>query len=160
MAVTAMLGAAACQSLSMRPPHWRVDVSALDYVQFYYSPDPLAEKGQFGNVIYVELQGSGYLTYRAGTSPRVSDEFWQDRQSAHWDEMSHDTIMISQQAAQAVFQRLVDIGYFEEETFRFRKQEPPKDGIFVLASITNRKKADYTGDPRVRDLLRALLQQF
>lgn len=148
-----------CQSVFLKPPHWTVTLSPLDYVQFMTGTDNGLNVGV--RMLRVELLGSGYLSYWAGSSPRVADDFWTERQTDQWDEYRQDSLAVSPTYTLGCFQHLVDTGFFEDEPYRLKaKTVPATNAVFVVASLNGRKKAAMSTDPQIQIILQELLKQF
>ncbi len=96
---------AGCASLNQ--VRFDVESSSLDYVQFR-TTNPTS-----GDIIRVELMGSGYLERRTGKSSRVSDDFWQHSDGSEWQDLKTAYVTLSQDETVSIFQELVDNGFFD-----------------------------------------------
>lgn len=150
---------AACQSRFFPPPRWTVALSPLDSVEILYSA---TDAGNTNGVqmSQITVLGTGYVNYRAGSSPRVATDFWGERTGAQWDQYRTDTVTMPGPYIQACFQHLVDLGFFDDNVFEDEDREERPHGVLVVATINGRKKARYTHDERVFDMVRELLRQF
>ncbi|MCE9615748.1 MAG: hypothetical protein K8T26_15880 [Lentisphaerae bacterium] len=147
-----------CQSVFLKPPHWTVTLSPLDYVQFMTGKESRLGRGMI--LQRVELLGTGYLTFLSGRSPRVANDFWTERQTEQWDEFHQDAVPVSGMYTLGCFQHLVDSGFFEDNRFTLKRDAATTNGIFVVASLNGRTKAAMTSDPQIEVILRELMKQF
>ena len=141
------------------PPRWDVELSSLDYVQFLSSPPPRAPDER-PMVIKIELSGTGYLTLQAGRSERVNDAFWRERSGSTWDDLRRDQLVLSRERTEVLFQRLVDMGFFERKFPEVKEGDEAARALVVLGSINKRRKIRITDDPRVWSLFDELLREF
>ncbi len=149
-----LLGLTGCASLSR--VRFTVEPSSLDYVQFRCTRP--AANSATPVVVRLELAGSGYLEYRSGRSTRVGDNFWQEPNSPTWEDFRADHIVIPQQEAVAIYQRLVDAGVFD---LKQKKDDSPGDvTLAVLASIGFEKRLLLTNYPVYLQIFGELLGHF
>lgn len=116
-----------CRSLTESRVRFDVDPSGLDYVQMLYVPGP-----RDGVPLSLNLDGRGYASWEQGRSARVVDHFSTDVGSEHWHDVRRRNRVLSVSETRAVFQRLVDLGVFDDGVER---PEPSTIGDSVAVVV-------------------------
>lgn len=153
-----MVGAG-CRNTFDRPPRWTVELSQLDYVEFMAGANAQGNESE-GPVSQYILLGTGYLHRRTGSSPRVSNEFWNERKDERWDSYKTDSIAVPATYVQACFQHLVDLEFFDESVHKPPSERLVAQGVVVSASINGRRRVLFSQDPRIRTMVAEIARQF
>jgi hypothetical protein len=142
--------AGGCASLTQ--VRFAVEPSGLDYIQLVQHRT-MADGRLY--TVKLELQGSGLLTYQAGTSARVRTGFWQPSDGASWNDLHSDRKVLAETVVRAALQRVVDAGAFD----RGRDLNP--DGltqpILIQVRIGSEKRIFFTEEPAFLALFKDLL---
>ena len=152
--VFSFCGCATLEKLSRK--RFKVESSSLDWVQF--SRTLKSEDGKPPVTVHLQLDGSGYLECRIGTSVRVKDDFWQHNGGGNWQDMQTDQVVLSRDETVAFYQRLVDAGIYD-----YRKKDKEQDAhatLAILARIDFQKKLILTNDPVFLKIFNELLAKF
>jgi hypothetical protein len=146
-----------CQTFdSMNQVRFEADPSPLDYIQFRRVMP--GAPGRPAQVIRFDLSGTGYLEYQAGRSERTSDPFWQQSDSADWQDLRRDVITLTPEETTLVFQRVVDTGIFD----RFPHKTDPAHHykVAVMARVAFEKAFRFSDDETFVQLFDALLKRM
>ena len=148
-----LVAAFGCKSLTeVRFP---VSPSALDYVQFVtHVPDTSGR----AHTVRIELRGSGYLEYRAGTSERVRTGFWESPSAVSWEDLDERHVALSPADTLRILQRVVDAGLFDRGGSR--DISVTRRPLFVQASIGREKQIRVTDEEVFYNIFRDLLRKF
>ncbi len=160
LAALLLLGVAAisgCQTFdSMKLVRFEADPSPLDYIQLRRALP--ATDGRPAQVIRFDLSGVGYLEYQAGRSERTSDPFWQQSDSADWQDLRRDVITLTPEETKIVFQRVVDSGIFDKFPQKTDPQRQYK--IAVMARVAFEKSLRFSDDDVYVELFDTLLRRM
>ena len=146
--------ASGCAALSQL--RFTVDASALDYVQFRQAI--VTSDSEAPYVKSLELSGSGYLEYTRGRSERVRNDFWQESSSPDLDDLRTDFIVLTQEETVAIYQRLVDAGFFDG--YQREKASTNTTKLLILARIHFEKKVISTTKPIYLEIFNELIAKF
>lgn len=148
-----------CKNTFDRPPRWTVELSHLDYVEVMSGAN--AQGGETeGPMSQYILLGTGYLHRRTGASPRVSNEFWNERKDERWDSYETDAIAVPATYVQACFQHLVDLEFFDESVHKPPSERLVAQGVVVSAAINGRRRVLFSQDPRIQAMVAEIARQF
>jgi hypothetical protein len=157
------LAAGGCSTLfdlaTLKPARFNVELSPLDYVQFVYVPG----QGSASNTVTpvrIELGGSGYLEKLSGSSPRVLNPFWSEARGSAWSDLRQDHVVLSGAQTEAVFQKLVDAGFFARGGADAHPIRAGAPRVRILASINGRKNLVLTGEAPFLNIVTDLLSRF
>ena len=155
-----VLTAAGCASLlETKPARFKVDLSALDSVQFIYHPGRSAAAGG-AHPVRMDFGGSGYLEKLSGSSPRVLDPFWKQPDGAEWADLRKEHRVLSRAETEAVYQALVDAGCFERGSTDAKPFTVESPHVQILAAINGRKNVILTGEAPFLKIVRDLMARF
>ncbi len=141
---------------TLNQKRFTVDLSPLDWVQF--SRTIHGKENVAPVTIRLQLAGSGHLEYRSGRSTRVKTDFWQKTDSANWQDIQIDYIVLSRQETERIYQRLVDAGVYDK--VKLSKEETAAASLAILARIGFEKKLTLTSDPVLIKIFDELLAKF
>ena len=163
--VLALLGLF-CGILSGCGPFWvdpyiTVKESSLNWVAIHYynmSRQPIRR-------IVVEIYGTGAVLVKKGTSELVSNDFAKRSKDANWGNIKTHRIQIDPQAANDIFQNLVNYGVLDhEKTGKSSKKEVTDRFIAVSANLCNNTYSDnvnmFEEDPDLAEHLLDVIREF
>jgi len=153
-----LLGGCASMSRKWEEMHrvrFKVDLSALDYVQFNRR---LVKKGQKPVDVNIELDGSGLLQCRVGRSVRVQNDFWQSPEGGSWQDLRSDRVALSREETSSIYQRLVDAGVFDK--VRDKKAQGGRKSLVILAKMGFNKQILATDDAAFIKIFDELFARF
>ena len=163
--VLALLGLF-CGILSGCGPFWvdpyiTVQESSLNWVAIHYynmSRQPIRRIG-------VEIYGTGTVLVKKGTSELVSNDFAKRSKDANWGNIKTHRIQIDPQAANDIFQNLVNYGVLDhEKTGKSSKKEVTDRFIAVSANLCNNTYSDnvnmFEEDPDLAEQLLDVVREF
>ena len=154
LALSLFCGCVSFETLNQK--RFTVDSSPLDWVQFSRT---IHGKGNVApTTIRLQLDGSGYLEYRSGRSPRVKTDFWQKTDANNWQDIQTDHIVLSREETVKFYQRLVDAGIYDR--VKLTKEEKAAASLAILARIGFEKKLTLTNDPVFIKIFDDLLANF
>ncbi len=134
---------------------FEVDPSGLDYVQFVQH-NRMADGRLY--TVKLELQGSGLLTYQAGTSERARSGLWQSPDDPTWQDLRTDRKVLPAETTRDALQRIVDAGAFDRD--RDLNPDGLEHPLFVQARIGSERRIFVTGESSFTAIYNALLQQL
>jgi len=140
-----------------KPTQWAVETHSLDNVHLLYSKVP-NRKGEKPRNVYVQLMGNGYLSYSDDGQRRAQDSFWDQKVIPGWHGTVTDNTVIGELAVQAIFQRVVDAGFFDRGFNKMQSEENKK--LLVFASINGRQNSTHTDEEELLDIFYDLLDMF
>ena len=142
-------------------PYITVKESSLNWVAIHYynmSRQPIRR-------IVVEIYGTGAVLVKKGTSELVSNDFAKRSKDANWGNIKTHRIQIDPQAANEIFQNLVNYGVLDhEKTGKSSKKEVTDRFIAVSANLCNNTYSDnvnmFEEDPDLAEQLLDVVREF
>ena len=142
-------------------PYITVQESSLNWVSIHYynmSRQPIRRIG-------VEIYGTGTVLVKKGTSELVSNDFAKRSKDANWGNIKTYRIQIDPQAANDIFQNLVNYGVLDrEKTGKSSKKEVTDRFIAVKANLSNNTYSDnvnmFEEDPDLAEQLLDVVREF
>ena len=142
-------------------PYITVRESSLNWVAIHYynmSRQPIRRIG-------VEIYGTGTVLVKKGTSELVSNDFAKRSKDANWGNIKTYRIQIDPQAANDIFQNLVNYGLLDrEKTGKSSKKEVTDRFIAVKANLCNNTYSDnvnmFEEDPDLAEHLLDVIREF
>ena len=166
LAAVCSLFSVPCSLISGCGPFWvdpyiMVQESSLNWVAIHYynmSRQPIRRIG-------VEIYGTGTVLVKKGTSELVSNDFAKRSKDANWGNIKTYRIQIDPQAANDIFQNLVNYGVLDrEKTFKASKKKSQDRFIAVKANICNNTYSDnvnmFEEDPDLAEHLLDVIREF
>ena len=142
-------------------PYITVQESSLNWVAIHYynmSRQPIRRIG-------VEIYGTGTVLVKKGTSELVSNDFAKRSKDANWGNIKTYRIQIDPQAANDIFQNLVNYGVLDrEKTGKSSKKEVTDRFIAVNANLCNNTYSGteniFEEDPDLAEQLLDVVREF
>ena len=142
-------------------PYITVRESSLNWVAIHYynmSRQPIRRIG-------VEIYGTGTVLVKKGTSELVSNDFAKRSKDANWGNIKTYRIQIDPQAANDIFQNLVNYGVLDrEKTGKSSRKEVTDRFIAVSANLCNNTYSDnvnmFEEDPDLAEQLLDVIREF
>lgn len=159
--LAALLSTGGCLTTGREQDRFVADVGPLDFMQFLYVQAP-AGPGEAPKATRLELSGSGHMQMSTGASRRVQDPFWTERDSAAWDDMRTDQLVLPAERTRAFFQEVVDAGFYDSEAPGALESVPETapEKLVILARIGSRRKVLQTQAPVFMDIFRRLMSEL
>lgn len=133
---------------------FQVSQSQLNWMEVSYKP---AKNG--APFCRISMLGTGSITMRMGTSPRIADSFSYDTRNANWNDVEQIRADIPQEEMQDVFQMFIDNGITDSPRSDKHAGEIPGKAIVMIGARIDREKIRRrTDDEKIVGMVERLIQ--